>query len=167
MSTRGAIVRFTEGQSFQGVYHHWDSYPEGLGQTLVSLYKEQFDGDLDKMLATLIDDHPGGWSTINGKDWSLAPGFNEYPNKGDQPECYCHGDRSEESQVIDHTNASSSGCEFVYAFAEGRMYVLSSYHEDGSKAIGFFGCGDPDAQWFEIAKVALDNPGDWQSLLAD
>jgi hypothetical protein len=62
------------------VYHHWDSYPEGLGTTLAELYATHFAGDLSKMLKTLIDDHPAGWSTINGADFSLEPGFIERPN---------------------------------------------------------------------------------------
>jgi hypothetical protein len=40
-----------------------------------------FHGDADKMLKTLIDDHPAGWSTINGADWSVKPGYNEYKRK--------------------------------------------------------------------------------------
>jgi hypothetical protein len=36
MSTRGCIARLTGSQpwQFRGVYHHWDSYPSGLGRAL-------------------------------------------------------------------------------------------------------------------------------------
>lgn len=79
MSTRAAIARPTES-GFTGVYHHWDGYPSGLGWTLFTLAQPDgpFSGDVERMLTTLIDEHPGGWSTINDKDWSQAPGFHEY-----------------------------------------------------------------------------------------
>lgn len=76
MSTRGAIARVT-GDGFQGVYHHWDSYPSGLGATLFHLYNGHFDRDLEKMLKVLIDDHPAGWSTINGKNFDYSAGYQE------------------------------------------------------------------------------------------
>lgn len=73
MSTRSVIARKTE-QGFEGVYHHWDGYPAGLGRTLYQAYNGYFGRDLDKMLAFLIDQHPAGWSTINGADWNLPAG---------------------------------------------------------------------------------------------
>jgi len=79
MSTRGAIVRFTKGDAseFEGRYHHWDSYPSGLGATLWELYHGHFRKDLQRMLQALIDEHPAGWSTINNKDFEMAPGYEE------------------------------------------------------------------------------------------
>ena len=77
MSTRGAIVRLKNGEGTQwaGVYHHWDSYPSGLGATLWDLYHGHFQKDLKGMLEVLIDEHPAGWSTIVNADWSFDPGF--------------------------------------------------------------------------------------------
>jgi len=34
MSTRGVIAVSHDGETWQGRYHHWDSYPEGLGMAL-------------------------------------------------------------------------------------------------------------------------------------
>ena len=67
---------------------------------------------------------------------SLATG-----NRGSQPQCYCHGERSEDGSEITSENAAKSGCEYVYAFDEESrtMYVLSSYYDDGAKMIGMFG----------------------------
>ena len=70
MSTRGAIATISKPEGFKGVYHHWDSYPTGLGATLYRLYNGHFQKDLPAMLKALINDHPAGWSTINDKDWS-------------------------------------------------------------------------------------------------
>lgn len=69
MSTRSIIAR-KKGNGFEGVYHHWDGYPEGVGQTLFKVNKKIFAGDTERMLKFLIDEHKGGWSTING-DWRL------------------------------------------------------------------------------------------------
>lgn len=74
MSTRAAIARPSES-GFTGVYHHWDGYPTGLGSTLYNAYRHVFAHDSERMCAYLIDEHPAGWSTINGKDWTQAPGF--------------------------------------------------------------------------------------------
>ena len=85
MSTRAVIARPTT-EGFTGVYHHWDGYPSGLGCTLWALYHGHFEEDLQAMCKTLIDDHPAGWSTINGSDWTLNPGFQEM-NQGPCAEC--------------------------------------------------------------------------------
>jgi hypothetical protein len=81
MSTRAAIARAVDkpggGIHFEGRYHHWDGYPTGLGRTLYQLYNGYFERDLDAMLKFLIDDHPGGWSTINDRDLSLPIGFSD------------------------------------------------------------------------------------------
>ena len=171
MSTRGAIAR-VNGDGFKGVYHHWDSYPSGLGASLMNLYQGHFNRDLEKMLKELIDNHPAGWSTINDADFRLAPRYVEISKKdvtsdGKRgPECYCHGDRHEETQVVTEKNAADIGCEWVYAFNDkNQMVVLSSYNEDGKKMIGMFGMGNPDARWCVKAIIDLDGTEpDWENL---
>lgn len=71
MSTRGVIARAT-GDGFAGRYHHWDSYPSGLGATLYSWGQRM---PLERMLKLLLDEHPAGWSTIVGTDPGLTPGY--------------------------------------------------------------------------------------------
>lgn len=100
MSTRAAIAR-PSGDGFQGRYHHWDGYPDGLGQTLYELAQTNrnraqldldptpWDGDVEKMLEVLIDQHPAGWSTINGKDMRRTPGFSDDHMSGT---CVCGKD---------------------------------------------------------------------------
>ena len=166
MSTRGAIVRFTNGEltHFAGRYHHWGSYPSGLGATLWALYHGHFQRDLRRMLEVLIDEHPAGWSAINHEDWNLSPGY----GLGDRahPQCYCHGDRSEEGHLVTHESAAGIGCEYVYGFDEGpTLVVLASFCEDGNKMIGMFGSGDPKAVWKEIGRVPLNEPEpDWERI---
>ncbi len=90
MSTRSMIARKTE-EGFQGVYHHWDGYPSALGHTLWQLY-HQGDRNLNGMLALLIDEHPAGWSSINGVDWDQPIGYVTDYAKGREtnaPQCFC------------------------------------------------------------------------------
>lgn len=220
MGTRGVIAR-PDGEGFKGRYHHWDSYPEGLGKTLFERRKDTFAGDTDAMLAFLIDQHSAGWSTINGADLSKSTGFQEVMNEGPcvtcgksqtahlcqtsgrttakhrkaaypcggqsyalhlghtfvgdpairaeaetHAQCYCHGDRAEGARDFTHENAAGSGCEYAYVIRDAEMLVMSSYHEDGSKAIGMFGMGDAEAYWRLIGVVNLDGPEpeDWENL---
>ena len=171
MSTRGAIVRQTEG-GFEGRYHHWDSYPSGLGKALWDAYHGPFQSDLPRLAKTLIDDHPAGWSSIVGVDWSREPGYIEYPNREAEgvcrPKCYCHGDRSEEENRITQNNAADCGCEFVYVLSTigpPTLTILSSFRTDGTKMVGFFGYGDPDAVWRPKAIIELNGPEpDWDHL---
>lgn len=160
MSTRSAIARcnktFATTGGFKGVYHHWDGYPDGLGQTLFLAYKgetgtpdlDQFKGDLEGLLKYLIDEHPAGWSSIQANPCQAYP--------------------AEHRDVkITQKNASGSGCEWVYAFdvKKKQMYVLSSVNEDGSKMIGMFGFGNEDAEWKPVGCVDLegDEP-DWDEI---
>jgi len=172
MSTRGAIGRITskEGEpiTFSCRYHHWDSNPESLGQTLFKLFKGHFKRDINAMLKMLIDDHPAGWSTINDADFALPAGYkNIGKDDSKPPQCYCHGDRKEKGHVITEKNASECGCEYIYAFTpDGKtMMILSSYCDDGAKMIGFFGQGDPDAKWYVIGELNLNGkaPKNWEA----
>lgn len=73
------IARWTNvsGKEWAGRYHHWDSYPSGLGATLYELVRSKRLGGLETTLRVLIDEHPAGWSTINGADWRQHSGYEE------------------------------------------------------------------------------------------
>lgn len=161
MGTRATIQRMTPDGPL-GSYHNWDGYPTALGKTLWDLYHGHFQADLDRMLGVLIDEHPM-WSSINEADWSLAPGY----DRGSAPACYCHGGRSEKGSLLPLVAAAGSGCEWAYVFypETSVMKVLSSYRGNGSKMIGMFGQGDPDAKWAVVAELPLGGPEpDWNAL---
>jgi len=81
-------------------------------------------------------------------------------------ECYCHGDRKEDELLVNMKNAVEIGCEYAYVFStNGVMTILSSINGDGSKMIGMFGMGNPEAKWGVLAVVPLDGPEpDWHAL---
>ena len=171
MSTRGCIARL-QGRSpleFKGVYHHWDSYPSGLGQALFRLRNTHFAQDTEAMLRALIDEHPAGWSTVVGATFDKRPGFRSRGSHStaddDAPQCYCHGDRSEPARAVTQRTAAGSGVEYAYAFTGATMLVLGSYCDDGAKMIGMFGFGDEGAAWRVIAEIDLDgSEPDWEAL---
>ncbi|CAM6031393.1 unnamed protein product, partial [Sphagnum compactum] len=106
---------------------------------------------------------------------AIYKAYNEhnYCRGNGEAECHCHGEwggsvRDEKKYVITQKNASYSGCEWVYAIdpATMKMYVMSSVNEDGSKMIGMFGSGNPDAQWKPVGVVDLNDPAepDWDRV---
>ena len=137
MSTRGVIARLVpseDGIKFVGRFHHWDSYPDGLGQSLWAAYRHPFfNRDLQAMLAYLIDQHPAGWSTINGATLGMPAGYDvaqyEAPDGRPDfskpiphgPQCHCHGSdltRVDGELIVSHENASDIGCEWAYVFEQ-------------------------------------------------
>ena len=132
MSTRGCIARKTE-QEFVGRYHHSDSYPTGLGKTLWDLYHGHFQENLTNMLEFLIDKHPAGWSTIVQTDFAKDPGFvNDFQDNNNRPQCYCHGDRSENRSSL--TEKHLGGVDWSYVFSLGfnsmAIYYYGSFRTD-------------------------------------
>jgi len=172
MSTRGCIARLEKMAplEFRGVYHHWDSYPSGLGQALFQARNQAFGKDTEAMLRALVDQHPAGWSTIVGRTFAHMSGDGDSKARrrryrGDEPQCYCHGNRQEPGWLVTQANAAGSGVEYAYAFDGSKMFVLASFRRDGSKMVGMFGTGDPEAGWSVIASVDLDGPEpDWSAM---
>src|SRR3990167_6687419 len=144
MSTRSVIARPVEGPegSWEGRYHHSDGYPSGVGKTLWEHLHGDYAGDIFGMLQFLIDDHPGGWSSINNHDWSQPPGFRnlskpakkswddffaEEHKKG--PACYCHGDRSEKGWL--ETGGGEGTKEWLYVIDPLReTFRVQGYNVD-------------------------------------
>jgi len=160
VSTRSCIARI-KGDGFEGVYHHWDGYPSALGATLYSLYKSRIFGGLRDMLSMLIDEHPAGWSTINDVNWNMEPDYSN--SERERPNCFCHGERSESSQVI--TQDDDMGMEWAYVFDEHThtMTVLERIRPEGNHAVGLFGTlgtnanGKREDAWAIRRVIGLDD----------
>lgn len=180
MGTRGIIARPTPGDGFEGRYHHWDSYPTGLGATLYRLANGHFAHDYQRMVATLIDDHPAGWSTINDSNFDLEPGFGDAnvdkvlkPDgtidwdatdailaRIQQPRCYCHGERSKDAAPLLTHDGHDGGAEYAYVIDpnSGNMAVLEKVRADSTHATGWFGENQDNAHWTIIGLVPLNGP---------
>ncbi len=147
MATRGAIFRKDE-DGMVGRYHHWDSYPAGLGRTLYHWYGK-FDGDLRRMMEYLIDRHPAGWSTIVDREPFAPVG---YGLGGRGPECYCHGARrDDELEFRSLADAAESGARWAYVIdvSDGTMEIWKwVWREDAGRWRKVtdvrLGCREPD-----------------------
>lgn len=133
MSTHGTILR----SNHTGVYHHFDSYPNGLGRALWNLLHGHFKGDTKAMLKVLIDEHSAGWSTIVDSDFSMSPGYtNGGGERDNRPACYCHGDRHQNpmpmSGLCEEYNYvfSSSGDTMRIHFMNNTPYVVDLRGEE-------------------------------------
>ena len=169
MGTRGIIARVDDERGWAGNYHHWDSYPSGLGKTLWELYHGCFKHDLKQMLQMLIDEHLAGWSTINGADFDLEPGWYEresfHIEKGHRPVCHCHGERHDIGRLI--FPEDDFGAEWAYVFDEAKntMIILMAVDSEGVYAMGFFGSNPERTGWREVGVVDLEEAEpDWALL---
>lgn len=158
MGTRGIIARKTPG-GWLGRYHHWDSYPTGLGKMLFGLANGHFKGDLKGMMRVLTVEHTG-WSTINGKDFTLPPGYidpgsvqNEVAEASDArvPQCYCHGARHEKGWIVKPEDAPQEWA-YVVDVKKRTMDVLYGNVKkkkwDFVKTVAF---GEAEPDWAVIA----------------
>ncbi len=164
MSTRGCIARVTP-KGFSGRYHHYDSYPTGLGKALWHLCHGHFKGDHMAMLRLLINDHDAWLSITNSlpdkpcADFNLDIGYRNYVSEeadpeahhlwAESPQCFCHGERSEKGWRITQ-DAIGGDIEFVYALdRKGRMHISSWL--------------DGELTLFNIVDLAGAEP-DWQAI---
>lgn len=143
MSTRGTIAFGTDEWEWEGRYHHWDSYPSGLGRTLWHLYHGHFDRNLDAMKRVLFDEHPAGWSSIVDADFTLTPGYTDRYD-APQPRCYCHGERREPEWTL---RAGEPFEEWAYILTnDARLLVLA----DGRGQVAEIDLNGPEPDWKRI-----------------
>lgn len=165
MATRGAIARLRscEPLVFAGAYHHWDSYPTGLGKTLWELYHGHFQKDLEAMLQTLIDAHPAGWSSIHSSDFSQTPGFVE-TNFTDKN--FIEASRSEtratETQATETLLCNGNGQSAKVQSANAQSTQDCADCDEGSPPPSCYCHGDRhEAAWVVTEKNAAGSGIEW------
>lgn len=161
MSTRSVVAFKTPDGRFIGRYCHFDGYPSGVGKTLFDAYRAHFGRDLAKLRKFLIDDHPAGWSSLTGADFSKRPGYtdpvkriNRRANTPERAQCYCHGDRHEGRSDWTPDMLERTPVPFVYLFDPVRatLEIREAEYE-------------PFNRYETRAVLWLDGPEpDWQSL---
>ena len=162
MSTRSCIAR-PIGDEWEGRYHHSDGYPTGLGDELWHLVQAW---GVEMARTRLIDEHPAGWSSILGADWSMPPGYRTRSNFDDLlgPRCYCHGDRAERENMI-HSRDEENGeaplfIEWVYVL--GTLGLTVYAHEEGK---GLLKSGVPAYRWRVVNMFPWDGEEpDWAAM---
>jgi len=92
-----------EGKKFMYIYHHWDGYPECLGETLLNEFN-----DYDKILNLLL---AGDESSINGD--SICP-YHAWRNEDWE---------SVKPEFTDECPFGDLFIEYVYKFENGLWYV--------------------------------------------
>lgn len=192
MSTNSIIARATGEGKFAGRYHHWDGNPnDGVGTTLVDLYRGHFKRDLEKMLKVLLDEHTS-WSTIVKKDFRLKPGYTSdnvkrlpgmdsddkkvreaayraYYSLPDmaRPQCHCHGSRKDEGFIA--TETSDCGASWAYVFEtvpahddEPEKKILHILYPEKTTGGKFQG----EYAWKEAGRIDLDSDDkiDWEHI---
>lgn len=143
MSTNAAILRQTQAGEF-GVYCHSDGQPISLGKFLWHSYRGHFNHDLEAMLRFVIDEHPAGWSVLQGTDLNLPAGWAEAPDRpagvplaewfksptyrrwADSPRCYCHGGRTENANIL-NLRENTTPWAYVFDIDENSLSIYYSW----------------------------------------
>lgn len=163
MSTHAIIARPHEtGVGLAGRYCHFDGSPTGVGRTLYQLHQEHFRGDTAALCHFLIDEHPAGWSQLDGADFALEPAWiddtdilpKSHPDRR-RPHCYCHGQRQQGPLLLTQASADLVGMSYVYILGE-RTHQMLIYGVAGPYRY-------PRLRF--VARVDLSAPEpDWQHL---
>jgi hypothetical protein len=150
MSTN-AMLASRLGGKMEAVSVHWDGYPTHLGMVLHRMGTEYFAGDIHQLAAYLIEEHPGGWSSLGGNPNSTVGADTDSP----PPEancCYCHCEGAEPMKPLSASQITSG----EVAFAEW-SYLLTEQSLDIFN--GHDITGKPDAS------IAWDNAQvNWQTV---
>lgn len=174
VSTRGAIaVPNPHRKGWWGRYHHFDSYPMGLGQELFRLYHDTFDRDATLMAQVLVHEHPAGWSNLvrpytprpfEREDFEHA-GFRGLgdPEHDAYPLCYCHGARKESAHALTCAcPGGPEGCgpvfiEWAYVLTVTGMFVATSWHPNAEagralvhRLVALVDWDRPEPDWVQV-----------------
>jgi len=144
MATRG-IIAIQNKTGFKGGYHHWDSYPTGLGEYLFDTFQQE------------------GWAIVERgtqHTWSSLS----------SDECHCCGTmsdgRTEKFRAAD--DKTDCGAEYAYAFQHESWTDNSGEKHDthymhiygkqsgGKQVIEMFGMTTPNSEWALIASIDLN-----------
>lgn len=170
MGTRSIIARQNpSGVGWTGRYCHWDGYPEGVGETLVTALMMRTAADRHLLMRRLIDETPQGWSVIAGADLSLPAVNMRKRSPGEETRAPQSYDPSEGSYTYTEADEpGTSGTEYLYIVAADMSYLVMyecryvAGKHDGARMVGMFGMGAPDigegrnVRWCEIRRVSFE-----------
>lgn len=168
MSTRSLIGYDPAGTGTGARYRycHSDGYPSGNGRVLFDMCRH-FNGDPHAMGRYLVNEHPGGWSSLGGDP--TLPGTFAIPDATENPDgferalaanrCYCHSGRPQDADVGDelYTPADLESAdtllhiEWVYVITPDALVVMQSV-ERAFKPVGHIAwtVEPTDADWTRV-----------------
>jgi hypothetical protein len=168
------LIARQKGDGAEGVYHHSDGYPAGLGCYLFRLLRHKFKGDVEAFLGYVLS-HDGGWSHIypsvvvkRGKNGGQAFEMDESKYR---PQCYCHGYFAQRDGIKPgdksgwrETNLDEVGedwdLEWAYVFADYTMSVWKAERVWDKRGPD----GKPQGKW--VCKAIIDTRGPEPSWVA-
>lgn len=110
MSTRGGIGYVVGDSVIKFVYQHFDSYPSGLGGSLLAEY-HRLGGNIVELRRSAVDDHAAGWSSYPEKPYD--------DGDGDMTgECQC--------PAGDYTHCDALFIEWLYVLNASGLDVYKS-----------------------------------------
>jgi hypothetical protein len=110
MATRSFIAQKKEDGSFEGVYCHWDGYPDGVGKTLFANYKDP------EKIQKLING--GGMSTLK----ETPEECEYYTQRGEALKIHKtlpFKENPNAAMFYLKQTAKNMGCEYLYVRAAG------------------------------------------------
>lgn len=150
MSTRSAIGKLNENGTVDGVYCHFDGYPDGVGQTLMDWIAgqpmERRNFVIDKLLAERV-----GWSQLAGTDIDLPPSWDERRWDAPKPEREAPQSYTARGETDEWAHEFADVEAFVRHFGVSYVYLFSA---DMTSMTVYYGY--PTKQ--PVKTVALDVP---------
>ncbi len=110
MATRSFIAQKKEDGSFEGVYCHWDGYPDGVGKTLFANYKDP------EKIQKLISG--GGMSVLK----ETPEECEYYTQRGEALKIHkirAFKENTDAGMFYLKQTANNMGCEYLYLRAAG------------------------------------------------
>lgn len=169
MGTRSAVgAPLQESGTWRAVYVHWDGYPDNMVPVLLRLVNEVYAGDYEAAVRYLVDEHPQGWSSLNGSGRpnnvrdshaqmaAAIDAGNPVPDRGDTDEHYA----PDEGEAI--LTSAGAGIEWLYLLAaEGiRIFKVGG--------VGAFGYNSTEMR--PLGHIAWDTDPksvDWEKMSED
>lgn len=167
MSTPGGIGVYLDSgpapanvkdRAWRGVYHHYDGYPDGLGEELIARAR-RFKGNLGGLVRQVIDSAPRGWSSLQSNEKFGDDGPRVAPDETDNT-CWVY---------LFDVAARRLDVFATHADASGELVGSVSFAADGTATPAKLEIVEPPPKWTRapIADTWDDSTEQQLALRAD
>ena len=162
----GKLLGLKQKPAFDGVYHHNEGYPGGLGELIFDLVNHRYGRDVTRFWKEIIQDNPAGWSNLfplgaeplratwNGKDkMTAAEHFASEDEDGPRLPVTYQGDPQRDlgfkaPPIAEGTD--KMGAEYVYVVTPSALVI--------------FTVGENGVSTTEQARIAWTETPDWDAI---